>query len=103
MAPVTVNQRSPGYCKSVPGDNICAEVMCPGQNCLTRTLCHFSWTHNTTSSSNECACMHARKRCVYGRQTMVMTMSDFSYLVNTSKFRVELCKIWHHFVRKRQP
>lgn len=30
-------------------------------------------------------------------------MSDFSYLVNTNKFSVELCKIWHNFVWKRQP
>lgn len=30
-------------------------------------------------------------------------MSDFSYLVNTNEFSVELCKIWHNFVWKRQP
>lgn len=98
VAPVTVNQRSHGYCKSVPGDNICAEVMCPGQNRLTRTLCRFSWTLNPTSSNNEGACM--QERDVYGRWTM---MSDFPYLVNTNKFGVELCKIGHTFVWKRQP
>lgn len=67
MAPVTVNQ-SPGYCKSVPGDNICAEVMGPGQSCLIRVHCHFSWTHNTTSSNSEGAWM--QERIVYTKRKL---------------------------------
>ena len=48
VVPVTVTQRSTGYCKSVPGVNICAE-----EAIYTGHTCHFCLAYSFMSSNNE--------------------------------------------------